>query len=206
MSCPIHQPGDPDCSPSHGPGCAGLNGDPVRDAGVRRALGNVRTKAEALLAAVADAEAALDEHAEATTTNGAVTMRLPLAAADPVPDPLRTPSEIALLVDVARDSDGRWPWVRFVPSKRWRQVDTYSTPDPDHGRPEWALEYQTVDGADVELVEAHTTLPAYTAAEFDQACERERSMLDTEAQTQLTEVVGLHRDEAESLDDGPAAA
>lgn len=136
-------------------------------AGVRRALANVRSHAEATLRAVADAEAALGEADPARPL-------LPVAAGPLTPDPLRTPAEVAEMVDEARATDDRCPWVRFVPSNLWRQVEAYTPPDPDHGRREWALQCWAADGCVVELVEPATTLPAYAAAEFDRACEQER--------------------------------
>lgn len=89
-------------------------------------------------------------------------------------DPMRTPATIAGLVDVGR-SDDRYPWVRFPGSPRWRQIVTYAPPNREAGRREWALHFIGPDGIVVELVESYTTLPAYSADEFDKACAEEQA-------------------------------
>lgn len=169
------------------------------DPGVARALDEVERRAEALLRAVADARQALQEGGRSEALNATMDEAATTLASVPplVGDPMHTPAEIARLVDMA--DDGRWPWVRFIPSSRWRQIVAFAEPDPAHGRREWALYYLAPDGVQVELVDPATTLPAYTADGFDRACdERER----------LAEVRDLQQQRALDFghDHGPAVA
>lgn len=134
----------------------------AHDAGVRRALANVRRKADDLIAAVIDAETAMNDDRPLPAgenprgggdRGGSATTPARLPLADEALQPERL---------VTADSMEPGGWVRLPGEQRWRQL--HSVTSCRSGDPCRMLAFR--DGHDPVHLEKATTLPYLSAAEM----------------------------------------